>query len=74
MSTKIYPQHSKRCLAVLHLFLPVFISLLCMQNLSLKVIADLKYCNLQHCCRTFKGIIESHEISADIVSLITVID
>ena len=41
-------QHYSKCLAVPQLFLPVFMSLLCIQNLSLKVIADPTYCNLQH--------------------------
>ena len=41
-------QPCKKCLAVPHLFLPVFISFLCMRNLSLKVIANPTYCNLQH--------------------------
>ena len=41
-------QHSRKCLAAPHLFLPVFVSLLSMRNLSLKVIADPTDCNLQH--------------------------
>ena len=41
-------QHSKKCLAALHLFLPVFMSLLCMRNLSLKVMDDPAYYDLQH--------------------------
>ena len=41
-------QHSQKCLAGSHLFLPVFISLSFMQNLSLKATADPTYCNLQH--------------------------
>ena len=41
-------QHSKKYLAVPHPFWPLTISLLCMWNLSLKVIGDPAYCNLQH--------------------------
>ena len=41
-------QHSRKCLAAPHLFLPVFMTLLCMQNLSLKVITYPTYINLQH--------------------------
>ena len=41
-------QHSRKCLAGPHLFLPAFVSLFCMGNLSLKVKADPTYCNLRH--------------------------
>ena len=41
-------QHSRKYLAVPRLFLAVFMSLLCTRNLSLKVIADPTYYNLQH--------------------------
>ena len=40
-------QHSRKCLAAPHLFY-LYLCHLCLWNLSLKVIADPTYCNLQH--------------------------